>query len=89
MRRFILLLLAVLITLQSYSIIPDRKYMKKARKAARAKWVVTFRKPKRLDIRDFRIMFKVKKKLPSFVVDLFFPHILRCIDFLLTKRIVK
>ena len=28
MRRFILLLLAVLITLQSYSIIPDRKYIR-------------------------------------------------------------
>lgn len=70
-------------------VLDDKGYMRKARKAARAKWVITFRKPKKLDIRDFRIMFKVKKKLPAIVVDIFFPHILRCIDFLLTKRIVK
>lgn len=70
-------------------VLPDKKYMKNARKAARAKWVISFRKSVKLDIRDFRIMHKVKKKLPGFVVDLFFPHILRCIDFLLTKRIVK
>ena len=70
-------------------ILDDKGYMKKARKAARAKWVITFRKPRKLDIRDFRIMFKVKRKLPAILVDTFFPHILRCIDFLLTKRIVK
>lgn len=70
-------------------VLADKKYYKAAKKAARAKWVVTFKKPRKLDIRDFRIMYKVKNKLPTFVVDLFFPHILRCIDFLLTKRIVK
>ncbi len=70
-------------------VLDDKGYMRKARKAARARWVITFRKPRKLDIRDFRIMFKVKKKLPAILVDTFFPHILRCIDFLLTKRIVK
>lgn len=70
-------------------ILPDKGYMKKARKAARAKWVVTFRKPRRLDVRDFRIMFKVKKKLPAILVDTFFPIMIKGVDFLLTKRIVK
>ncbi len=70
-------------------VLADKKYMKKARKAARAKWVIAFKKPRKLDLRDFRIMFKVKRRFPAFVTDMFFPIMLRGIDFLLTKRIVK
>ena len=75
--------------LENVRVLPDEGYMKKARKAARSKWVITFRKPRKLDIRDFRLIYKVRKKFPAFVTDLFFPHMIRGIDFLLSKRIVK
>ncbi len=75
--------------LQNVRVLPDKGYMKKARKAARSKWVVCFRKPRKLDIRDFRIIYKVRKKFPPFVTDMFFPVMIKGIDFLLTKRIVK
>lgn len=70
-------------------VLPDKGYMRKARKAARSKWVVCYKKPRRLDVRDFRIIYKVKKKFPDFVVDMFFPIMIKGIDYLLTKRIVK
>lgn len=77
------------LAMENLRIISGKKYMKKARKSARAKWVVTFKKPRTLDVRDFRIIYKVRKKFPSFVTDMFFPIMIKGIDFLLTKRIVK
>lgn len=75
--------------MENVRVLPDKRYMKKARKAARSKWVVAFKKPRRLDVRDFRIIYKVRKKFPPFVTDMFFPVMIKGIDFLLTKRIVK
>lgn len=75
--------------MENVRVLPDKGYMKKAKKAARSKWVVSFRRPRRLDIRDFRIIYKVRKKFPPFVTDMFFPVMIKGIDFLLTKRIVK
>lgn len=75
--------------MENVRVLPDKGYMKNAKKAARSKWVVTFRKPRRLDVRDFRLIYKVKEKLPPFVTDMFFPVMIKGIDFLLTKRIVK
>ena len=75
--------------LENVRVLPDKGYMKNARKSANAKWVVTFKKPRKLDLRDFRIIYKVRKKFPPFVTDMFFPVMIKGIDFLLTKRIVK
>ena len=75
--------------MENVRVLPDKEYMRKARKAARSKWVVAFRKPRTLDVRDFRIIYKVRKKFPPFVTDMFFPIMIKGIDFLLTKRIVK
>ena len=75
--------------LENVRVLPDKGYMRSAKKAARSKWVVTFRKPVRLDIRVFRLIYKVRKKFPAFVTDTFFPVMIKGIDFLLTKRIVK
>ena len=75
--------------MENLRVLPDKGYMRKARKTARSKWVVAFRKPRKLDKRDFSIIYKVKKKFPPFVTDMFFPIMIKGIDFLLTKRIVK
>lgn len=77
------------VKMENVRVLPDKGYMRKARKAARAKWVVAFKKPRKLDVRDFRIIYKVQKKFPPFVTDMFFPIMIKGIDFLLTKRIVK
>ena len=69
-------------------VLPDKGYMRKARKAARAKRVVAFSKPKKLDIRDFRLTYRFRQ-IPEKIKIIFFPIMLRGIDFLLTKRIVK
>ena len=75
--------------MENLRVLPDKGYMRKARKVARSKWVVAFRKPRKLDKRDFSIIYKVKKRFPPFVTDMFFPIMIKGIDFLLTKRIVK
>jgi len=75
--------------LENVRVLPDKGYMKKARRAARSKWVVCYKRPRKLDIRDFRIIYKVRQKFPPFVTDMFFPVMIKGIDFLLTKRIVK
>lgn len=77
------------VKMENVRVLPDEGYMKNARKSARSKWVVTFRKPKKLDIRVFRLIYKVRRKFPPFVTDMFFPYMIKGIDFLLTKRIVK
>ncbi len=76
------------LAMENLRILPDKGYMKKARKAAKAKRVVAFRKPRKLDIRDFRLTYRFKK-IPDILKEIFFPVMLRGIDFLLTKRIVK
>lgn len=77
------------VALENVRILPDKGYMRKARRLAHSKWIVTFARPRRLDVRDFRIIYKVRKKFPPFVTDMFFPVMIKGIDFLLTKRIVK
>ncbi len=76
------------LTMENLRILPDKGYMRKARKAARARRVIAFRKPRKLDIRDFRMTYRFKK-IPNILKEIFFPVMLRGIDFLLTKRIVK
>ncbi|MBQ8503362.1 MAG: glycosyltransferase family 2 protein [Clostridia bacterium] len=76
------------LTMENLRILPDKKYMKNARRSARAKRVVSFLKPRKLDIRDFRLTYRFRK-IPDKLKEIFFPVMLRGIDFLLTKRIVK
>ncbi len=74
--------------MENLRVLPDKKYMKNARKSAKAKRVAAFSKPRKLDLRDFRLTYRFKK-IPDRIKEIFFPIMLRGIDFLLTKRIVK
>lgn len=76
------------VKMKNLRILPDKKYMSRARKSARAKRVIAFKRPVKLDIRDFRMTYRMKK-IPDRIKEIFFPFMLRGIDFLLTKRIVK
>lgn len=76
------------LTMENLRILPDKGYMTKARKSAKAKRVIAFSRPRKLDIRDFRMTYRFKK-IPDKLKEVFFPIMLRGIDFLLTKRIVK
>ncbi len=68
-------------------IIDDKGYMKKAKAAARAKKRIIFRRPKNLDLRLFRMIYRIP--LPEKLKDIFFPLMARAINFILVKRIVK
>lgn len=74
--------------MKNLRVLPDKGYMRKARKSAKAKRVIAFSRPHKLDIRDFRMTYRFKK-IPDRIKEIFFPIMLRGIDFLLTKRIVK
>ncbi len=74
--------------MKNLRILPDKRYMKNARKSAKAKRVISFLRPTKLDVRDFRMTYRFKK-IPNRLKEIFFPIMLRGIDFLLTKRIVK
>ena len=76
------------LTMENLVILPDKKYMKAARKAAKAKKVVCFKKPRRLDIRDFRMIYRVNR-ITMELKNIFFPILIRMIDFVLVKRIIK
>ena len=76
------------LTMENLVILPDKKNMKAARKAAKAKKVVCFKKPRRLDIRDFRMIYRVNR-IPMELKNIFFPILIRMIDFVLVKRIIK
>ena len=76
------------LSMENLVVLPDKNYMKMAKKAAKAKKVICFKKPKKLDIRDFRMIYRVNK-IPMFLKDLFFPVLIRMIDFILVKRIIK
>ena len=68
-------------------VIDDKGYMKKAKKAARGKHKIVFRKPVRLDLRTFRMIYRIG--LPQKLKDIFFPLMIKGINFMLVKRIVK
>lgn len=69
-------------------ILPEKGFMRAARRAARAKRRIVFGTPKSLDIRDFRMLWRVPL-VPEKIKDIFFPLMIRGIDFLLTKKIVE
>ena len=76
------------LSMENLVILPDKKYMKKARRAAKAKKVICFKKPVVLDIRDFRMIYRVNQ-IPMKLKDMFFPILIRMINFVLVKRIIK
>lgn len=76
------------LNMENLRVLPDKGYMRKARKSAKAKRVIAFSKPRKLDIRDFRLTYRFRQ-IPDKLKEIFFPIMLRGIDFLLTKRIVK
>ncbi len=76
------------LSMENLVVLPDENYNSQAKKTAKAKKVIRFKKPARLDIRDFRMVYRFKK-IPMFLKDMFFPIMLRMIDFVLVKRIIK
>lgn len=68
-------------------VLPDKGFLKKAKKAAKAKRVVVFRRPVVLDIRTFRMIYRVP--LSEKLKDMFFGIFIKGINFILEKRIVK
>ncbi len=68
-------------------VLDDKGYYKKALKLAKGKHKVIFRKPVKLDIRTFRIIYKVP--LPKKLKEMFYGFMIKPINFMLVKRIVK
>lgn len=75
--------------MENLKVLPDKGFMKNAKRKAKSKWVIHFKRNKTLDKRIFRLIYKVKNKLPAKVVDVFFPHIMHLLNLLLVKRIIK
>ncbi|MCM1364606.1 MAG: glycosyltransferase [Faecalibacterium sp.] len=68
-------------------IINDKSYMKNAKRAAKSKRVVVFRNPTFLDLRTFRMIHRIP--LPDAIKTLFFPIMIKAINFILVKKIIK
>lgn len=68
-------------------ILPDKHFLSNAKKRAKAKKKVVFSGNYGLDIRLFRLIYKVP--LPEFVKDVFFSVLIKLLNFTLVKRIIK
>ncbi|MCM1544646.1 MAG: glycosyltransferase [Ruminococcus sp.] len=68
-------------------VLPDKAYMKNAKKAAKSKRKVIFKSPAVLDIRTLRMIHRIP--LPDGVKTAFFPLMLKLINFVLIKKIIK
>lgn len=68
-------------------VLDDKGFMKKAKKIAKGMHKVVFRRPTKLDLRTFRMIYKVP--LPEKFKKMFFGFIIKGINFILVKRIVK
>ena len=72
---------------QNLVVLPDKCFLKKAKKAAKSKRRVIFRYPVKLDIRTFRLIYKVP--LSERIKDMFFDMMIKALNFALIKRIIK
>ena len=72
---------------QNLVVLPDKRFLKKAKKAAKSKRRVIFRYPVKLDIRIFRLIYKVP--LSERIKDMFFDMMIKALNFALIKRIIK
>ena len=61
--------------------------MKKAKRAAKSKRRVVFAIPVRLDIRVLKLIYKVP--VPERIRDMFFSLLVKMLNFVLVKRIIK
>lgn len=68
-------------------VLPDEGFMKKAKRAAKSKRRLVFRKACLLDVRTFRMIYRIP--LSEKLKDRFFSVMIKGINFLLVKRIVK
>lgn len=67
--------------------VDDENYSKKAKAAAKGEHIIKISSFKNWDIRLFRLMYKLP--LPKKIVSAFFGPILKTLNFLLVKRIIK
>lgn len=68
-------------------VLDDKNYIKKAKQAARSKRIVVFKSPTLLDIRTFRMIYRIP--LPWEIKQIFFPLMIKLINFVLIKKIIK
>ena len=68
-------------------VLSDKGFMKKAKKAAKSKRKIVFCCPVRLDIRVLRLIYKVP--VPEKIRDMFFGLLVKMLNFVLVKRIIK
>ncbi len=69
-------------------VLPNSFFRIRASLAAKSRRRICLRKNSKLDIRDFRMVYRIPK-IPEKIKTLFYPILLRGINFLLVKRIVK
>lgn len=67
--------------------VPDKHFLKNAKKAAKSKRKLVFSFPCRLDIRTFRMIYRIP--LSEKIKTAFFSPMIKCINFILVKGIVK
>lgn len=68
-------------------ILEDKAYIKNARRTAKSKRVVCFKSNTVLDLRTFRMIYRIP--LPESVKTLLFPLMLKAINLVLIKKIIK
>ncbi|MGN0469226.1 MAG: glycosyltransferase family 2 protein [Acutalibacteraceae bacterium] len=67
-------------------VLDDKNFMKKAKKAAKGKKII-FSRPVLLDLRTFRLFYKIP--LPEKLKAIFFAPLTKLLNFMLVKRILK
>lgn len=72
---------------ENLRIVGEENFFRHAKKAARSKNIVVFSSPVRLDVRTFRMIYRLP--LPSSFRRAFFSVLIKAINFMLVKRIVK
>ncbi len=72
---------------QNLVVLDDKGFLKNAKRKAKAKHKIVFGRPTKLDLRTFRMIYRLP--LPEALVNSFFPLIIKGINFMLVKRIVK
>ena len=72
---------------ENHVVLPDKGFMKKAKRAAKSKRRVVFAIPVRLDIRVLKLIYKVP--VPERIRDMFFSLLVKMLNFVLVKRIIK
>lgn len=75
------------LAMQNLVVLDDKGFLKNAKKKARSKNRVVLRKPKTLDVRVIRLLYKLG--VPAKLKTAFYPLLFRLMNFVLVKKIIK